>query len=52
MAGATPLNGVQAHGVHQTVGEIADGIYDEHRPKPGIGDGIKFAPRRHDLIER
>ena len=46
------LNGVQAHGVHQTVGEIADAIYKEHRPKHGIGDGKQFTARRHDLVER
>jgi hypothetical protein len=47
-----PLNGIQTHGVHQTVGEIADTIYNEHRPKRGIGYGKQFAARRHNLIER
>lgn len=41
-------NGVQAHRVKKSVGKVANRVHDQHRPKHGIGDSIKFA-RGDDL---
>ncbi len=41
-------NRVQAHGVKKAVGEVADRVHEQHRPKHGIGHSIKLA-RGDDL---
>jgi hypothetical protein len=46
------LDGVQAHGVHEPVGEISEEVHEEHGPKPGIGDGVQFAAGGHDFEKR
>ena len=45
------LNGVQAHGVQQTVGKVVDALHDGNGPKNGIGNGVQFAARRDDLVQ-
>lgn len=46
------LNGVQAHGVKQTVGEVTDAVHERHGPKHGGGHGVQLPTRRHHLDQR
>ena len=43
------LNRVQAHGVQQTIGKIANGVHDYNGPKHGVGQSVQFAARGDDL---
>jgi hypothetical protein len=45
-------NRVQAHGVEKAVGEVADGVHDQHRPERGISYGIQLSAGGNNLEER
>ncbi len=42
------LNGVHAHGVKKTVGEVSDAVHENHGPEQGVGHGVQLATGRHN----